>query len=156
MGSFLKGRPRLQSPAQHRYLLGTHAPRRKLFERAEANTVGLAQGTVDGAGFGHAHLGVVEDQGRNVSWMGITIPDEPATLGRFIDCGLEHPKVLLRTTQREDRFHLDARAVVPHGHSEQVRVGYKVKVPWMGSGDTLDIAFAVHAGNKLCHCKTSF
>jgi len=84
--------------------------------------------------------------------MGIAIADEATAVGGLIDGGLEDPEVLLRATQREDRFHLDARAAVPHGHSEQIRMGYKVKVPWMGSGGTPDIAFAVHIGNKLCHC----
>jgi hypothetical protein len=78
--SFLKRRPRLQSAAQQGYLLGIQAPRWKLFERAQANAVGLAQGAIDGAGFGHAHFGVVEDQGRNIAGMGVAVPDEAAAL----------------------------------------------------------------------------
>jgi hypothetical protein len=55
-------------------------------------------GAVDGAGFGHAHSGVVEDQMRNIAGMSFTVADEATALGRFIDRGFEHPKVLLRTT----------------------------------------------------------
>jgi len=95
--SFLKRHPRLQSPAQQRYLLGTQAPRGKLFERTQANAVGLAQGPIDSAGFGHAHLGIVENQRRDIAGMSVAVADEAAALGRFVNRGLEHPEVLLRT-----------------------------------------------------------
>ena len=98
MGSFLKRRPHLQRPAQHRDLLGTQAPRRKLFERTQGDAVSLAQGTVDRTGFGHAHLGVVKDEGGDVAGMGIAITDEAAAVGGLIDGGLEDPEVLFRPT----------------------------------------------------------
>jgi hypothetical protein len=120
MGSFLKRWSGLQAPAEFRNLLRAECPRRKFFERAEGNAIGLAQGAVDSAGFGHAHLGVVEDQGRNVSWMGIAVPDEPATLGRFIDCGLEHPEVLLGAAEGKLGLDLDTRAMVGFRQGEQL------------------------------------
>jgi hypothetical protein len=67
-----------------------------IFRRAQANAVSLAQGAIDGAGFGHAHFGVVEDQGRNIAGMSVAVADEAAALGRFIDNGFENPEVLLR------------------------------------------------------------
>jgi len=94
--SFLERRLRLQSAAQRWYLIGTQAPRRELFERAQANAVRLAQGAIDGAGFGHAHFGVVEDQGRNIAGIGVAKAHEAAALGRFIDNSFEDPEVLLR------------------------------------------------------------
>jgi len=97
MGSFLKRRPHLQRPAQHRDLLGTQTPRRKLFERAEGNAIGLAQGTVNRTGFGHAHLSVVEDEGGDVAGMGIAIAHKPPACGGLVNSGFEHPEVLLRT-----------------------------------------------------------
>jgi hypothetical protein len=100
--SFLKRRPRLQSPAQHKYLVGTQAPRRELFERAEANTVSLAQGAIDGAGFGHAHLGIVENQRRDIAGMSVAVADEATASRRFEDNRLEHPEAFLRSAQRED------------------------------------------------------
>jgi hypothetical protein len=99
MGSFLKRGSGLQAPAEFRNLLGAECPRRKLFERAEGNAIGLAQGAVDSAGFGHAHLSVVENQGRNVTGMGVTVADEATAVGGLIDGGLEDPKVLLGPTE---------------------------------------------------------
>jgi hypothetical protein len=94
--SFLERRPRLQSAAQHGYLLGIQAPGRELFERAQANAVGLAQGSIDGAGFGHAHFGIVENQRRNIAGMGVAKAHEAAAPGRFIDNSFEDPEILLR------------------------------------------------------------
>jgi len=51
-----------------------------ILRRAQANAVSLAQGSIDGAGFGHAHLGVVEDQGRNIAGMGVAVADEATAL----------------------------------------------------------------------------
>jgi hypothetical protein len=74
--SFRKGRPRRPSAAHPRYWLGTQAPRRKLFERAESPALGLAPGAVDGAGFGPAHLGMFENQRRGMAGMSAAVPDE--------------------------------------------------------------------------------
>jgi hypothetical protein len=78
--SFLERRLRLQSAAQRWYLIGTQAPRRELFERAQANAVRLAQGAIDGAGFGHAHLGIVENQRRDIAGMSVGVPHKAAAL----------------------------------------------------------------------------
>jgi hypothetical protein len=81
MDSFVKGWPRLESPAQLGDLLGVQGPRCEFFEGAERDAIGLAQGAVDGAGFGHTHLGVVEDERRDVAGVGVAVPDEPSALG---------------------------------------------------------------------------
>ena len=47
----------------------------QLLDRAQADSVGLAQGSVDGPGFCHAHLSAA-DQGRCISRVGVTIADE--------------------------------------------------------------------------------
>ena len=125
MGSFLKRWPRLQGPAQHRYLLGTHAPRRKLFERAQANAISLAQGTIDGAGFGHAHLGIVEDQRGDIAGMSVAVADEPAAFGGLEDRGLEHPEVLLRSAQRKDWLRMNPTTTMAHGKTQQGKVADK-------------------------------
>jgi hypothetical protein len=111
MGSFLKRSPHLQRPAQHGDLLGTQAPWRELFERAEGNAIGLAQGTVDSAGFSHAHLGVVEDQGRNVSWMGVTVADEATAFRKLENRCLKDPKILLWSTKVEERLDMNTGTV---------------------------------------------
>jgi hypothetical protein len=61
--SFLKRRSALKGVAQHGNPLPWQGPGRNLFERAQGDAVGLAQGADDGVGFGHAHFGMVEDQG---------------------------------------------------------------------------------------------
>ena len=82
--------------------------------------MGRAEGAVDGSGFGHAHLGVVENQGRNIAGMGFPVAGEPTAFGRFIDRGLEDPAVLLGAAQRQQRLDLDARAMVGFRQVEQL------------------------------------
>jgi hypothetical protein len=94
--SFRKRGSGLESTAQLGNLLGRQGPGRKLFERTEGDAIGLSEGAIDGTGFGHAHFGVVEDQGRDIAGMGVTVAHEAAALGRFIDNSFEDPEVLLR------------------------------------------------------------
>jgi hypothetical protein len=124
LDSFLKRRPGEQGPAQLRNLGGLECPRGKFFEGAEGDAIGLAQGAVDGAGFGHAHLGVVEDEGGDVAGMRIAIADEAAALGRLVDGGLEDPEVLFGTTQFEGELHLDTGTTVLFRQPEQFSVSY--------------------------------
>jgi hypothetical protein len=49
----------------------------KFLDRTEANPIGLAEGPVDGSGFGDTHLGAV-DHGRNVGRIGVAVADEAA------------------------------------------------------------------------------
>ena len=60
-----------------------------LLDRADADAVGLAQGAVDRPGFGHAHLGAV-DQGRHVGWIGIAVTHKARRLG-FVNRSSEDP-----------------------------------------------------------------
>jgi hypothetical protein len=60
--------------------LGRQGPGRKLFERTEGNAVGLAKGAIDGAGFGHAHFSIVENQRRDIAGMGVAKAHEAAAL----------------------------------------------------------------------------
>ena len=80
MGSFLKKRWGLQSPSELRNLLRGERPRGQFFDRTEGNAVGLAQGAIDGAGFGHAHLGMVENQGRNIAGISVAVAHEASAL----------------------------------------------------------------------------
>ena len=52
----------------------------EFLDRTEADAVGFAEGAVDGAGFGDAHLGAV-DQGRDVGRIGVAVADEAARAG---------------------------------------------------------------------------
>jgi hypothetical protein len=110
--SFVKRCPRLQASAQLGDLLGAKGPRWKLFKRAEGYPVGLAQGTIDGAGFGHAHLGMVEDKGRNVAGVGIAIAHEAPALGGLENGGFENPEVFSRPAQWQHRLGRDSATML--------------------------------------------
>src|SRR6202035_5322343 len=62
-----------------------------LFYRADADSVGFAQGTVDGTSFGHAHFGTV-NQGRNVRRIGITIANESLAITGLKNCAFVNVK----------------------------------------------------------------
>jgi hypothetical protein len=87
----------LQTPAQLWNLLRIQCPRGKLFERAKGDAVGLAQGAIDGASFGHAHLGVIKDERRDIAGMSVAVTDKAPAFGRLKYGGLEDPKVFLGT-----------------------------------------------------------
>jgi hypothetical protein len=125
MDSFLKGRSGLHGAAQLGDLSRAQGPGWEFFYGAEGDAVGLAQGAVDGAGFGHAHLGVVEDEGGDVAGVGVPVPDEAPALGRLIDRGLEHPEALPGLAKGEHRLSLDAVAMASLGESQQISVGHE-------------------------------
>ena len=81
MDSFVKRWPGLQAPAQLGHLLRPQGPGWKLLDGAESDAVGFAEGAVDSTGFGHPHLSVVEDQGRDVAGVGVAVADEPTAFG---------------------------------------------------------------------------
>jgi hypothetical protein len=99
-------------------LLRIQCPRGKLFERAKGDAVGLAQGAIDGASFGHAHLGVVEDQRRDIAGMSVAVTDKATAFRCFKDGSFEDPKILLRMTESNHRFGMNAAAVVPLGETQ--------------------------------------
>src|ERR1700722_13314425 len=68
---------------------GSRSPA-KFLDRAEADAVGLAKGSVDSTSFGDTHLGAV-DQGRDVRGIRVTEADEAARPRRFVDSRLKHP-----------------------------------------------------------------
>ncbi len=90
----------LKGATKGRQLFGIQGVRRQLLKRTEPDAVCLAQGSIYCSGFSHAHLGVVEDQGRDVPRVGIAIADEATALGGLVDGGLEDPEILLGTTNR--------------------------------------------------------
>jgi len=58
-------------------------------DRADADAVGFAQGPVYSPGFGHPHLGAM-DQGRDTGGIGITVTDEARRAG-FVNRSSENP-----------------------------------------------------------------
>jgi hypothetical protein len=104
---FRKRRPGLETAAQLRNLLLGQGPGRELFQGAKSDAIGLTQSAVDGAGFGHTHLGVVEDEGRDIARMRVAIADEAAAFGGLVDGGFENPEVFLGATQADDWIDVD-------------------------------------------------
>ncbi len=112
MGSFLKRWSGLQGPAEFGNLLGAECPRRKFFERAEGNTIGLAQGAINCSGFGHAHFGMIEDKRGDVAGMGVTVADEATAFRKLENRCLKDPKILLWSTKVEDRLDMNTGTVL--------------------------------------------
>src|SRR4051812_34133891 len=67
-------------------------PRRcaDLFDRADADAIGLSKCTVNGASFRDAHLGAA-NHGGSVIQVSVTESGEPFARSRFIDGGLKRP-----------------------------------------------------------------
>jgi hypothetical protein len=93
--SFLERRLGLKGATECRELFGIQSIRWQFLKRTQANSIRLAQGPIHGPGFSHAHLGVVEDQGRDIAGMGIAVADEAAAFSGFVDGSLEDPEVFL-------------------------------------------------------------
>jgi hypothetical protein len=62
----------------------------ELFDRAQTDAVGLAQGAIDGSSLGDAHLGTA-DQGRDVRGIGVSIADEAFRVRTLVDSCFKHP-----------------------------------------------------------------
>jgi hypothetical protein len=122
MVSFLEGRSGLLAPTDFRNLLGAECPRRKLFERAEGNAVSLAQGTIDGTRFGHAHLGLVENQSRDIARMSVAVADEASASKRLEDCRLKHPEVLFGAAECQNGFGLNTPTPLMKCNFQQIRM----------------------------------
>jgi hypothetical protein len=62
----------------------------KLFDRTNADPVGLPKSAIYGSGFGHTHLGA-SDERRDVRGIGVAITDETVRCGILVDNGFENP-----------------------------------------------------------------
>jgi hypothetical protein len=113
--SFLNWKAKLQGSTQSGKLFGTEGPRAQLLHRAEGDAVGLAQGAINGARFGHAKFGVVEDKRRNITRVRVAVTHEAAAFGRLEDGGFEDPEILFGAAEGQDGFGVDADAMVSFG-----------------------------------------
>ena len=127
----------LQAPTEFRNLLWAEGPGRKLFQRAQSHAVSFAQGAIDGAGFGHAHLGMVENQGRDIAGMGITITNKAPALGRFIDRGFEHPKVLFGVAEGKNGLGHNPPTPLFDGKAQQIAMTDILLMAVLGCGGEL-------------------
>ena len=82
-----------------------------LLDRADADAVGLAQGTIDGSGFGHPHFGAADERG-NVRGIGVTVADETPAGLRLEDSGHEGPTLAGSVREFQYRTNVDTSAPV--------------------------------------------
>ena len=94
-----------------------------LIDRADADTVGLAQGAIDRSGLGHAHL-CTADQGRDIGGICITVTSKSFTDGRFEYCRLECPPRHKRLRELWNRLDMDSGASISSRQSQQASVGH--------------------------------
>jgi hypothetical protein len=104
-------------PGNRRGLLGIRRWRRrrkgsKLFDRAQADTISLAEGAIDSACLSHTHL-CTADERRDVRGIGIAVSHKPARARRLVDSRLEDPAAPggITKTLFNDRFDSKAAAV---------------------------------------------
>jgi len=95
--------------------------RSELFDRAQADSVGFAEGAIDGPGLGDAHLGPA-DQRRDVRRIGVAIPDETARARSLVNDRFEDPASHCRVGISLDQSGLYAGAMAALGNSKQARV----------------------------------
>jgi hypothetical protein len=93
----------------------------EFFDRTQTDAVGLAKGAVDGSCLGDAHLGTT-DEGRDVRGISISISDEAARAGAFVDGGLEDPAVGARITYAILKSRSNSLAFSAQRDSEKARV----------------------------------
>ncbi len=86
-------------------------------DRAETNSICLAQGAVDGPCLSHAHLGATDERG-NVGGISIAVANEAFARFGFINRGLECPSLYRRIRESRCWPHVDARAPIPAGQSQ--------------------------------------
>jgi hypothetical protein len=67
----------------------------EFLDRTEPDAIGLAERTVDSAGFGNAHLGAVNHRG-DVRRIGISVADKAARARRFVYGRLKDPATCAR------------------------------------------------------------
>jgi len=109
--------------------------------RADADAVGFAEGTVDGARFCHAHFRTVNQRG-NIGRIRVAVTDESFAVARFEDGRLEGPTRSSRFTELNGRAHLNPHATLSASYSQEA-----------GMGDIPPISkirdIAVHHGNVV-------
>jgi hypothetical protein len=59
-----------------------------LFDRADSDTIGFAQSTIDGAGFRDTHFSALHEE-RDIGRVGVAVPNESLARSRLINNGFE-------------------------------------------------------------------
>jgi hypothetical protein len=100
--------------------IGRNGP--KLLDRAEADPVRLAQGSVDGSGFGNAQLSPVDHEG-NIGRISVTVTDETFRTRGFVDRCFEDPAASNRVTEVANLFDPNAIAATACCQAQEASMG---------------------------------
>ena len=92
-------------------------------DRADADAIGLAQGTIDGSGFRDPHLGAANEQ-RNVGRIGIGVADETRRIFGRINRRFEDETFGRGVTQRIDGLDVDSPASLASRQAKETCVRY--------------------------------
>jgi hypothetical protein len=95
----------------------------EFLDRAQTDAVGLAEGTVDSAGLGNAHLGAV-DQGRDVRGISVAIADKAVRTERFVDRRFENPTAKTRVGESFLKKRTDSEASAPESYLKEPGIGH--------------------------------
>src|SRR5579872_588484 len=93
-----------------------------LFDRTDADTVGLAQSAVDGSCLRDAHLSAMHKE-RNIGRIGVTISDETATGFGLVDRSLECPALCRWVAERLNSLNVDTCAPTSTCQARESRMG---------------------------------
>ncbi len=94
-----------------------------LLNRAQPDAIGLAEGTVDGPGLSHTHLGTADQIG-HVGGIGISIADEPFGTAMLVDSCLEDPAVGRWITKLVCWLNSNAGTPIAAGQPQEPDMGY--------------------------------
>ena len=93
-----------------------------LLNRAQPDALGLAEGTVDGPGLSHAHLGTADQIG-HVRGIGISVADEAFGPRALVDGRPENPAAGRWITKLACRLNLNTRTPIAAGQRQEAGMG---------------------------------
>jgi hypothetical protein len=91
-------------------------------DRANADSVGFPQRSVDSASFSNTHFGPVDKEG-HIGGIGVAISNKAFARPRSIDSGLERPALYRRIAEWMNRLNVDAGAPVATCQVHESRMG---------------------------------
>jgi len=90
----------------------------QLLNRTQSDSVGLAQSSIDGSGFGNTHLSA-KDEGRNVGRISVAVSNEPSGRRALVDRGLKNPAVGKRIREAILNSSFDSETPAPLSDVQQ-------------------------------------
>ena len=93
----------------------------ELFDGAEADSIGLAERSVNCSGLGHAHFSAADKRG-NIRGVRISVSDESVTARRLVHCCFEDPSISLRVGEVNDGVRAYSRTPSTRRKTDQTLV----------------------------------